>query len=93
MSDERLKYEDDSDVLSDLTELFDDLLIDGPTPEQLYQMYGVFLKDIEKNPIYIKRKALTFDRTISKHPICRGKYVGFEHVITRESKYKREKGF
>lgn len=93
MSGERIKYEDDRDTLSELSDMFDDLSVDGPTPDQLYQMYGVFLNDMEKNPIRIKGKNLTFNKSISKHPVCKGKYVGFEHIITRESKYKGKRIF
>jgi len=93
MSGEGIKYEDDRDILSELSDMFEDLSVDRPTPDQLYQMYGVFLNDIKKNPICIKGKTLTFDRTISKHPVCRGKYVGFEHIITRESTYKGKRDF
>lgn len=93
MSDEGMKYEDDGDVLSELSDMFDDLSVDGPTSGHLYKMYGVFLNDIKNNPICIKGKTLTFDRTISKHPVCRGKFVGFEHIITRKSEYKEKRYF
>lgn len=93
MSTFEMKYDDESDVLSELTDLFEDLSIDGPTPDQLFKMYGIFLNDIVRNPILIKDKTLCFDRSKSRHPVCRNKYVGFEHIITRDSKYKGKRDF
>ncbi len=44
--------------LDDLEDLFDDLGFDEPTPDQLYQMYGIFLNDIARNPIVLNGKTL-----------------------------------
>jgi len=71
--------------LDDLEELFDDLSIDGPTKQQLYQLYGIFLNDFKKNPIFINGTELKYNANPSRHPICRGKVMAFEHIITRES--------
>lgn len=81
------------DVLDDLEDMFDDLSIDGPDNTQLYEMYGVFLNDLVNNPITIKGQKLMVNRNRSKHPVCRGKMQGFEHVITRENKYKGKRDF
>ncbi len=85
--------EDEHDVLGELEDLFEDLSIDGPKDVQLFKMYGIFLNDIVKNPIIIKHIPLSFNKNMSAHPICRGKYQGFEHLITRESKYKGKRDF
>lgn len=85
--------DDEYDELGELSDLFDDLSIDGPNPEQLFKMYGIFLTDFEKNPIVINRVQLSYNRNKSKHPICRGKFAAFEHVITRESKHKGKRDF
>jgi len=85
--------DDESDILDELSELFDDLSIDGPNAEQLFKMYGIFLNDIVKRPIVINGVPLSYNRNISKHPICRGKLQAFEHIITRESKYKGIRDF
>jgi len=85
--------DDESDILDELSELFDDLSIDGPNAEQLFKMYGIFLNDIVKRPIVINGIPLSYNRNISKHPICRGKLQAFEHIITRESKYKGIRDF
>lgn len=83
----------EDDALDALEDLFDDLEIDGPTPNQLYQLYGVFLNNIVNNPIVINGIELSFNKNRSKHPVCRGKLQAFEHVITRESKLKGKRDF
>ncbi len=79
--------------LDDLEELFDDLSIDGPTKEQLYQLYGIFLKDFKENPVLIRGVELKYNNNPSRHPVCRGKAMAFEHIITRESKYSGKRSF
>lgn len=79
--------------LDDLEDLFEDLSIDGPTPAQLYTMYGHYLNDIVRNPIIINGITLTFNSNISKHPVCKGKHQCFEHIITRESKHSGKRPF
>jgi len=56
-------------------------------------MYGAFLNDLINNPIIINGKTLKVDTTKSRHPICRNKMKGFEHIITRESTLKGERDF
>ncbi len=85
--------DDECDELGELSDLFDDLSIDGPNHKQLFKMYGVFLNDFEKNPIVINGVQLSYNRNKSKHPICRGKFAAFEHLITRESKHKGKRDF
>jgi len=80
--------EDKPDLLGELEDMFDDLSVDGPNRDQLFKMYGVFLKDIVKNPIVINGISLSYNKNISKHPVCRGKYKAFEHIITRDNKFK-----
>jgi hypothetical protein len=81
------------DVLDELDDMFYDLSIDGPNSGQLYKMYGVFLNDLISNPIVINGKTLMINSTKSRHPICRNKMQGFEHIITRESKLKGQREF
>jgi hypothetical protein len=79
--------------LDDLEELFDDLGFNEPTPEQIYQMYGIFLNDFVKNTLTIKGKTVKYNRNPSKHPLFRGKYDTFVHVVTRESKIREKREF
>lgn len=79
--------------LDDLEDLFDELDIDGPTPDQLYTMYGIFLNDFDENPILLKGKTLKYNRSRSKHPVCLGKAQAFEHIITRKSKISGKRNF
>jgi len=88
-----IDLEDEDDILANLEDMFEDLDIDRPAPDQLYQMYRVFLDDFVNNPIEIDSILLTFNRNKSKHPICRGKFQAFEQVITRESKLKGKRDF
>ncbi len=79
--------------LDDLEDLFEDLSIDGPSANQLYQMYGIFLEDFHKFPITINGVKLKYNSNRSNHPICKGKAQAFEHIITRESKYSGLRNF
>lgn len=79
--------------LEDLEELFDDLDYDTPTPEQIYKMYGIFLRDFEETPLYVNGKLVKYNRNPSKSPMFRGKAESFVHVVTRESKIKERRDF
>jgi hypothetical protein len=79
--------------LDDLEDLFEDLRIEGPTNQQIYELYGIFLKDILNNTIPIKGKLIKCNVNRSYHPICKGKAQTFEHIITRESKYSGKRNF
>ena len=79
--------------LDDLEDLFEDLSIDGPDKEQMFTMYGHYLKDIVNNPLVINGITLTFNKNASRHPVCKGKHQCFEHIITRESKYSGKRNF
>ena len=85
--------DDEFDELERLEDLFEDLDYDEPTSDQVYKMYGIFLDDFVKTPITINDQNILFNRNISKHPICRGKFKGFEHIITRQSKYSGKRDF
>ncbi len=73
--------------------LFDDLDIDGPTFDQLYDMYGIFLDDFHKNTLIHKGKKVVFNKNPSKHPLFKGKFQGFVHVVTRDNKYNDKRQF
>ncbi len=75
--------------LDELEILFDEdeLDFDGPTKDQLFTMYGIFLNDFHKTPLLHKGRNITFNKNVSKHPLFKGKYQGFVHLITRDSKY------
>jgi len=86
-------FDDELDELDKLEDLFEDLDYNEPTPEQMYKMYGVFLNDFVKNPININGDNLKFNKSKSRNPICRGKFQGFEHIITRKSKLSGKRTF
>lgn len=79
--------------IDDLEDLFEDLSLDGPTTDQLYLMYGIFLDDFQKAPVSINGIQLKYNTNKSNHPVCRGKAQAFEHIITRESKYSGIRNF
>ncbi|CAM1351003.1 hypothetical protein [Tenacibaculum insulae] len=85
--------DDEFDVLDELEDLFEELSVDGPTNEQLNKMYATFLDDIVRKPLIIKGIKLSSNRKKSRHPVCRGKSQGFEHIITRESKHNKRRYF
>ena len=75
--------------LDELQILFDeeDLDIDAPSNDQLYTMYGNFLNDFHKTPLIHKGRRVIFNTSRSRHPLFRGKFEGFVHVVTRKSQY------
>jgi len=79
--------------LDDLEDLFDDLDIEGPTSSQLFTLYGIFLNDIAKKPLVVNGQQVQYNNAKSRHPICVGKALAFEHIITRESKYSNKRNF
>jgi hypothetical protein len=79
--------------LDDLEDLFDELDIDAPSLEQLYQMYGIFLRDIARNPLIVNGREVKYNNSPSRHPLCQGKALTFEHIITRESKLSKKRNF
>lgn len=80
--------------LDELDNLFDidDLSINAPAPEQLFTMYGIFLKDFVNNKMTVFGKTLTVNLSKSTHRDFKNKAETFVHVITRKNKYtgKRE---
>jgi hypothetical protein len=80
--------------LDELEDLFDlaELPVDAPTPEQLYQMYGIFLNDFVTHKMTIQGKQLRVNMSKSNHFLFKGKAETFVHIVTRENKYtgKRE---
>lgn len=91
--DNLVDIDDEDDVLEELVDLFENISIDGPTNQQLTELYEVFLNDIVRNPIIIKGVRLVSNRNKSNHPVCRGKSLGFEHIITRESSHSKKRNF
>ena len=73
--------EHELDLLEDLFEYLD---IDGPDANQMIQLYGVFVKDMVKSPIFIGMQQVGFNAKKSRHPLFKGKPEGFEHICTRE---------
>ena len=59
--------------------------IEGPISEQMFQLYGVFVKDMVNYPIFIGKKQIGFKRSKSSHPLFKGKLEGFVHICTREN--------
>ena len=84
---------DDEHELDLLEDLFEELNINGPTKDQMFQLYGIFKNDFEKNPIIIGTVQVGFKKQKSKHPLFRGKPEGFEHICTRESKLSGKRDF
>ena len=51
----------DENELDLLEDLFDYLDIDGPDGDQMFQLYGIFLKDMVKSPIIIGKNQVGFN--------------------------------
>ncbi len=71
----------------------EDLQIDGPTKEQLYKIYGCFLDEFHKTPLVHRDRTVTFNKKLSRHPLFKGKFEGFVHIITRKSNYNDKREF
>lgn len=79
--------------LDDLDELFDDLSFDEPTADQIFTMYGIFLKDFKNIPLTVKGKTLKINENRSFHPLFKNKAETFVHVITRKSDHNDKRYF
>ena len=81
--------------LDELEDLFDlaELPVDTPTPEQLYQMYGIFLNDFVANKMTIQGKQLRVNMSKSNHLLFKGKSETFVHIVTRENKSTGKREF
>lgn len=81
--------------LGELEILFDedDIDFDAPTRDQLFTMYGIFLKDFHKTPLIHKEKKVTFNTNPSKHPLFKGKFQGFVHIVTRDNKHNDKRQY
>lgn len=86
-------YNDEEHELDILEDIFEYLNLDEPTNEQLYELYGVFKRDMIDEPIYINLVQLGYNKTRSRHPMFKGKPEGFEHICTRESKHSKRRNF
>lgn len=80
------------DELDDLFDL-DDLSIDLPTPDQLFRMYGIFLKDFVNNRITVLGKELTVNTSKSEHRDFKNKAETFVHCITRKGIYSQKRQY
>lgn len=74
--------EHELDIVEDLFEYLD---LDGPDRDQMYELYGVFKKDMIDEPIHINGVQVAYNKKKSRHPLFRGKPEGFEHICTRKS--------
>ena len=81
--------------LDELDDLFDieDLSIDAPTSEQLFTMYGIFLKDFVNNKITVLGRELSINTSKSSHRDFKNKAETFVHVITRKSDYSNKRHY
>lgn len=82
---------EDLDELESLDILFEDLSIEGYTKDQMYEAYGIYLKNIAKSNLSFRGLKVNVNRKPSTHYLCKGKHQCFEHIITRENKYKERK--
>ena len=79
--------------LDDLDLLFDDIASDSPTAEQTYKMYGIFLNDFKKTTTTVFGKQIIINEEKSKHPLFKGKFETFAHLVTRESTYSKKRNY
>lgn len=79
----------------DLEILFDEneMSLDAPSKDQLYKMYGIFLTDFHKTTLLHRGKKVIFNTNPSKHPLFKGKFQGFVHLVTRKSKYTEKRQY
>lgn len=78
-------------MLEELEVLFEDLDIENLEPEQLAEMYRIYIDEI--CTMVFRGKPILVNHNASRHPLCRGKHLTFEHVITRESKHSGKRNF
>jgi hypothetical protein len=82
-------------MIGELELLFDedDLDYDCPTGDQLYSIYGIFLDHFHRSPLIHRERKIIFNTSKSRHPLFRGKFEGFVHVVTRKSQYTERREY
>jgi hypothetical protein len=88
-----MNYFEEEHELDLVEDLFEYLDLNGPDNEQMYELYGVFKQDMIDEPIVINNIQVAYDKRKSRHPLFKGKPVGFEHICTRESKHSKKRYF
>jgi len=88
-----MNYFEEEHELDLVEDLFEYLDLNGPDNEQMYELYGVFKKDMIDEPIVINNIQVAYDKRKSRHLLFKGKPVGFEHICTRESKHSKKRYF
>lgn len=78
-------------ILDSLEELFDYLDVDEPNSSQLNRLYQLYLDDVCN--IVFNGEKLKVNKNKTRHPICKGKQLTFEHLITRKSEYSGKRYF
>ena len=83
-------------MLDELDDLFGNLDIYGPTDEQLYIMYGIYLNDFVKNSLIINGCRVIVNSGIVRNKnngLFIGKHFTFNHLVTIESKISNKRIF
>lgn len=83
-------------MLDELDDLFENLDINGPTDEQLYRMYGIYLNDFVKNEFIIDGCRVIVNSSIVRNKnkgLFLGKHFTFNHLVTIESKISNKRIF
>lgn len=83
-------------MLDELDDLFENLDIYGPTNEQLYRMYGIYLNDFVKNELVIDGCRVIVNNNIVRDKnkgLFLGKHYTFNHLVTIESKISHKRIF
>ena len=82
--------------LEDLEDLFENLNIDSPTKEQLYHIYGIYLRDLVNSEVIYEGKKVIVNETLVKNKregYFLNKQKTFDHIVTRKSLLTNKRKF
>ena len=80
----------------ELEDLFEDLDVDAPTKEQLYHIYGIYLKDFVHSELFFQGKKVIVNTDIVRNKqegYFLNKQKSFDHIVTRENKYSGKRQY
>jgi hypothetical protein len=82
--------------LEELEDLFENLDIDSPNKEQLYHIYGIYLRDFVNSELEYEGKKVLVNKALvkDKREGCfLNKQKTFDHIVTRKSQFTNKRKF
>lgn len=83
-------------ILEELEDLFENLDIDSPNKEQLYHIYGIYLRDLVNSDLKYEGKKVVVNKALvqdKREGYFLKKQKTFDHIVTRKSQLTNKRKF